>query len=212
MEFKKFNNTDSNIVLVQLVDSFELNSISKEIEYIKEQTSIDFCFLVIKVNNWNDDLSPWKMDAVIGKESFGGLSDKTLKEVLNICNENKTYILGGYSLSALFALWASYNTDRFIAIASSSPSLWFKDFTKYMKENHSYAKYIYLSLGDKEDKTRNEILSSISKKIKEAYECLKPNHQTILEFNSGNHFQNVEERVAKGFIWAINKVQKSRIL
>ena len=64
-----------------------------------------------------EDLSPWKTGAVFGNESFGEgvkdtpifLADKLLPEIREhyfADRANTKYIIGGYSLAGLFALWA----------------------------------------------------------------------------------------------------------
>lgn len=35
-------------------------------------------------------------------------------------DKDRTYIIGGYSLAGLFALWAAYQTDVFCAVAAAS--------------------------------------------------------------------------------------------
>ena len=111
--------------------------------------------IAVKVDDWNLDLSPWRSPAVFGKEDFGGGAASLLEEILRLCSdESKTYYLGGYSLAGLFSLWASYQTDRFAGIAAASPSVWFPGFLPYMKEHENQSRAVYLSLGDKEEKTK----------------------------------------------------------
>lgn len=55
----------------------------------------------------------------------------------------------------LFSLWAAYQTDAFAGVAAASPSIWFPDFLQYMKEHDIRTESVYLSLGDREEKTRN---------------------------------------------------------
>ena len=97
-----------------------------------------------------------------------------LNEVLKICtNQEKTYFIGGYSLAGLFALWAAYQTDVFKGVAAASPSMWFPGFADYMRENIIHAKFVYLSLGDKEEKTRNPVMAAVGDRIREAYGLLR---------------------------------------
>jgi predicted alpha/beta superfamily hydrolase len=51
----------------------------------------------------------------------------------------KTYIIGGYSLAGLFALWASTRTDLFFGVAAASPSVWFPGFIDYMADHSVHA-------------------------------------------------------------------------
>lgn len=58
-------------------------------------------------------------------------------------------------MAGLFSLWAAYQTDTFAGVAAASPSIWFPDFLQYMKEHDIRTESVYLSLGDREEKTRN---------------------------------------------------------
>ena len=116
-------------------------------------------------------------------------------------------ILGGYSLAGLFALWASYQTDRFEGIVAASPSVWFPKWIEYATINKPLAKSIYLSLGDKEEKTKNPVMAQVGNAIRKQEELLKGQvEKTILEWNPGNHFVDSEKRMAKGFAWVMNSL------
>ena len=197
-------NPDASVVMIQMADDHDLEFIESEVREIQKLTEVDFCLVAIKVQNWNLDLSPWKAPAVFGKEGFGGGADKTLEEVLKYCSDrDKTYIIGGYSLAGLFALWAAYQTDVFAAVAAASPSIWFPGFVDFMKENEIHSKAVYLSLGDKEERARNPVMASVGTCIREASDILKDKGiKTILEWNQGNHFKDADLRTAKAFAWA----------
>ncbi len=202
----EFGNPDANIVLIQMVDDHDLEGIKNEVALISENAKRDFRLIALKVGNWNNDLSPWQAPAVFGKEDFGGGADATLKEVLALCtNRSKTYYIGGYSLAGLFALWASYQTDVFVGVAAASPSIWFPGFVDYMKNNDIKTSKVYLSLGDKEEKTKNPVMAMVGSKIREAYECLENTQIGVtLEWNSGNHFKDTDLRTAKAFLWILS--------
>lgn len=197
-------NPDASVVMIQMADDHDLEFIESEVREIQKLTEVDFCLIAIKVQNWNLDLSPWKAPAVFGKEGFGGGADKTLEEVLKYCSDrDKTYIIGGYSLAGLFALWAAYQIDVFAAVAAASPSIWFPGFVDFMKENEIHSKAVYLSLGDKEEKARNPVMATVGACIREASDILKEKGiKTILEWNQGNHFKDADLRTAKAFAWA----------
>ena len=155
----KYGNPEAPIVLIQSVGDHDLPEIEGEVAQIRKLTALDFQMIAVKVDDWNLDLSPWRSPAVFGKEDFGGGAASLLEEILRLCSdESKTYYLGGYSLAGLFSLWASYQTDRFAGIAAASPSVWFPGFLPYMKEHENQSRAVYLSLGDKEEKTRNPAL------------------------------------------------------
>jgi len=202
----EFGNPKANIVLIQMVDEHDLEGIENEVSLISDNTKLDFHLIAFQVNNWNNDLSPWQAPAVFGKEGFGGCAEVTLKEVLSLCTDrSKTYYIGGYSLSALFALWAAYQTDVFEGVAAS-PSIWFPGFVDYMEKSDLKASKVYLSLGDKEEKVRNPVMAKVGDDIRRAHAILQ-NKQivTTLEWNPGNHFRDPDIRTAKAFSWVINQ-------
>ncbi len=202
-----YGNTSAPTVLIQMVDDHDLEGIESEVAEIKRLTDYDFCLHAIKVKDWNKDLSPWTAPAVFGKEDFGNSAADTLAEVLKTCtDQNKTYIIGGYSLAGLFALWAAYQTDVFKGIAAASPSVWFPGFADYMRENEIHADSVYLSLGDREEKTRNPVMATVGDRIREAHELLKDQGiNTILEWNQGNHFKEADIRTAGAFAWVMRQ-------
>ncbi|MBP5623470.1 MAG: esterase, partial [Lachnospiraceae bacterium] len=202
-----YGNPDADTVLIQPVDNHDLEGIVNEAERIKQLSGKDFCLVAIKVDNWNSDLSPWEAPAVFGNESFGGKAAAALDEVLKLTgNPSKTYYIGGYSLAGLFAIWAAYQTDVFKGVAAASPSVWFPGFSDYMAERKICANSVYLSLGDKEEKTRNPVMATVGDNIRKAHELLKAQGvNTVLEWNPGNHFKDPDIRMAKGFEWVIKQ-------
>ena len=211
MDKEYFGDINAKLVLIQPVDEHDLSFIDNEIKEIKRLTNDkEFLLIAFKANNWNKDLSPYKAPAVFGKDDFGNGASNTLKEILDTCNDlNKTYVIGGYSLAGLFAIWAACNTHLFKGVVGASPSLWFPNFINYMKENNINTDHVYLSLGDKEEKTKNPVMSKVGICIKEAYEILKNNNIDVtFEWNEGNHFKDADIRTAKGFAWVINILSK----
>lgn len=207
MGIHEFGNKDANIVLIQMVDSHDLEGIENEIRIISDSTEVDFYMAAVDVADWNQDLSPWKAPAVFGKNDFGDGASVTLEKIKKLCEDrSKTYYIGGYSLAGLFAIWAAYQTDIFSGVAAASPSMWFPGFVEYMKDNTIWVDTVYLSLGDKEHKARNPVMASVKDKITEAYEWLKANDiDCILEWNEGNHFKDFDIRTAKAFSWIMNR-------
>lgn len=198
-------NPDAKTVLIQMVDDHDLEGMESEVAAIKKMTDVDFSLLAIKVQNWNADLSPWTAPAVFGREDFGNRATETLTDVLKYCaDQEKAYIIGGYSLAGLFALWAAYQTDVFKAVAAASPSVWFPGFLDFMKATAIHADSVYLSLGDKEDKARNPVMATVGERIREAHDLLQAQGiKTTLEWNQGNHFKDTDIRTAKAFAWVL---------
>ena len=205
MRFEYGDPASANI-LIQMVDDHDLSVIESEAEAIKEKAGDDFCLVAFKVEDWNRDLSPWKAPAVFGNEDFGDGAQETLAKVLaEMGDPAKTYYIGGYSLAGLFALWAVYQTDRFRGAAAASPSMWFPGFVKYMGENPVRADKVYLSLGDREEKTRNQVMAAVGDCIRAGHEILRGQGVTCtLEWNRGNHFMDPDLRTAAAFAWLLN--------
>ncbi|AVM68474.1 esterase [Lachnospiraceae bacterium oral taxon 500] len=206
MTVYEYGNPAAEIVLIQPVDEQDLSVIENEVNEIKRLSKPNFYLLAIKIDKWNDQLSPWPAPALFGKDNFGEGAKDTLEEILSLCaDKDKTYIIGGYSLAGLFALWAAYQTDVFHAVAAASPSIWFLGFVDYMKNSEIKADKIYLSLGDKEEKTRNPVMASVGDCIREANVLLQEKGiTTVLEWNQGNHFKDSDIRTAKAFAWVLN--------
>ena len=180
------------------------------------QSAHRFLFAAIPVESWNDALSPWKSPAVWGKQGFGGKAAETrrflMEQVIPILKqqlrlpENVKIILGGYSLAGLFALWASTQTDLFYGVAAASPSVWFPGWMEFEQQHLIQAQHIYLSLGDKEERTKNAVMAAVGDNIRTLHSRLaERGADCTLEWNSGGHFKNADLRTAKAFQWAMEE-------
>ncbi len=207
MTLHYYADKNADTVLIQPVDEHDLAEIENEVAEIKKLTSVGFQLIAVEVEDWNRELSPWEAPAVFGNEGFGSGAADTLTEILKLCSDkSKTYYIGGYSLAGLFALWAAFQTDVFSGVAAASPSVWFPDFVGYMKENKIKCDTVYLSLGDKEEKTKNAVMSKVGDCIREGYEWLTGQGiHCVLEWNKGGHFKEPALRTAKGFAWVMRR-------
>jgi predicted alpha/beta superfamily hydrolase len=207
MDIFEYGNKDAELVLIQMVDDHDLEIIENEVKLVRNYTGADFRLIACRVDDWNNDLSPWEAPAVFGKQGFGGGAKDTLTKVMTFCEDkSKTYYIGGYSLAGLFALWAACQKDVFQGAAAASPSVWFPGFTDYLNEQKMKSENVYLSLGDKEEKARNPVMATVGDRIREAYELLKKqNINCILEWNEGNHFKDADLRTAKAFSWVMKQ-------
>ncbi|MCR4617956.1 MAG: esterase [Lachnospiraceae bacterium] len=205
-----FGNPEADIVLIQPVDQSDLEMIEEEIKIIKELTCKDFKLIAFKVSDWNRELTPWSAPAVFGKTDFGDGAGDTLKEILDVCTDGrKTYYIGGYSLAGLFSLWAAYQTDIFKGVGAASPSVWYPGFDKYFLSHDIKADTVYLSLGDKEARTKNQVMARVEENIKHLNDNLMNNNiHCHFESNLGNHFKDSEIRTAKAFAYILNHQNK----
>ena len=211
METYLFGSESAPNVLIQPVDSHDLEGIENEVKTISELTNADFRMIAVRVPDWNRDLSPWTAPAVFGKESFGDGAGDFLEGILPLCPDGKTCYIGGYSLAGLFALWAAYRTGRFAGVAAASPSVWFPGFTDFMQANRIQSKAVYLSLGDREEKAKNPVMATVGSRIREAEGILKAQGiPCTLEWNPGNHFRDADIRTAKAFAWVLNHTPEDR--
>ena len=206
MKTYEFGSADSDIVLIQPVDDHDLEGIENEFTAIITGCDMDVRLIAVRIDDWNNDLSPWEAPAVFGKENFGRGASETLGVLLELCGDkSRTYYIGGYSLAGLFSLWAAYQTDVFKGVAAASPSMWFPGFVEYMKKNEIKTDTVYLSLGDREEKARNPIMATVGDRVREAHVLLKERGvNCMLEWNEGNHFKDADIRTARAFSWTLN--------
>ena len=202
-------------LLLQMTGEHELQGIGHEVTVIA-QSSWNFLFAAVPVERWNDTLSPWEAPAVWGKQGFGGnamdtlrfLTEQvipTLKQQLRL-PENIKIILGGYSLAGLFALWASTQTDLFYGVAAASPSVWFPGWMEFEQRHPIQAQRIYLSLGDREERTRNATLAVVGDNIRTLHsQLIARGADCTFEWNSGGHFKDADLRTAKAFQWGMEE-------
>ena len=211
-----YGEQNSPHVLIQAIDAHDLEGLGAEYSAILSLTDTAAPLLVaFLIDHWNTELSPWCAPAVFGKDSFGAGAADTLSYVMNVLipdmetvsAEKRRYYLGGYSLSGLFSLWAAYQTDRFAGICAASPSVWFPGWMDYVSSHAIQSPLVYLSLGEREERTRNQVMSKVGDNIRQQNELLSREPSVrdhTLEWNKGNHFKDSEIRTARGFAWLLN--------
>ena len=206
-EVTLYEGDNPQCLIIHPTDSQEIKAMDSLITLLKE-TGEDFAMAIFKVKDWNGDLSPWKAAAVFGKDDFAGEASRTLnfveKELLPELKKtlDVPVIIGGYSLAGLFALWASYQSDSFAAVAAMSPSVWFDGWREYAENNEIKVKTVFLSLGDREEKTRNPRMAKVGDNIRRQKQLLdEANVKSTLVWNPGNHFMDFDKRCAAGYNW-----------
>ena len=211
-----YNESNKDKIPVIILNTYDEDGIS----IWKETNTNNYILVTISNIDWNNDMSPWYMnklyqseDDYLGKadEYLNLLTNSIIPNITNIINnelhkEITEYIIAGYSLAGLFALYSIYKTNIFNKVISCSGSLWYPNFTNYVKENNylNKPKKIYFSLGNKESNTKNELLKTVKDKTIELVDHYKNiGIDTIYEENIGNHFQDVTKRIAKGINWIL---------
>ena len=210
-----YGEAHAEYLLLQMTGEHELQSMDHEVTVIA-QSSWNFLFAAIPVESWNDALSPWEAPAVWGKQGFGGKAADTLsfltEEVIPSLKqqfdfpENVKIILGGYSLAGLFALWASTQTNLFYGIAAASPSVWFPGWMEFEQQHPTQAQRVYLSLGNKEEHTKNAVMAVVGDNIRTLHsQLIARGADCTFEWNSGGHFKDANLRTARAFRWVMEE-------
>ena len=210
-----YGEAHAEYLLLQMTGEHELQSIDHEAAAIA-QSGRKYLFAAVPVSNWNDALSPWEAPVVWGTQGFGGKAADTLRflteQVIAVLKqqfdlpENVKIILGGYSLAGLFALWASTQTGLFYGVAAASPSVWFPGWMEFEQQHPMQTQRIYLSLGDKEARTKNTVMAAVGDNIRTLHSRLaERGADCTLEWNSGGHFKDADLRTARAFQWVMEE-------
>jgi predicted alpha/beta superfamily hydrolase len=192
------------------------------LDCLRELTDAPFSLAACPVEDWDRELSPWPAKAVFkGGEDFGGGGDAFLERaeqaILPAVREGlgapaAPVYLAGYSLAGLLAAYALFRLPWLTGAVCCSGSLWFPGFIEYA-EAHPLAgkpERVYLSLGDKEKKSRNPVLSRVE-------DCTTAFRDLLLSrginstfvSNPGNHFQEPDRRMALGITWCLDRERET---
>ena len=203
----------SKNTFVQMVDDHDLEYMDKLMAELEQQAGSDWCLVTVKVKSWNHDLTPWEAPPVFGNEGFGDGASGTLQFLLEEVipefekenpAEDRRYYIAGYSLAGLFALWAGYSCDVFTGVVAASPSVWYPGWNDFAKSHEFRAGRAYLSLGDKESRTRNQVMAKVGENIERQQRVLcEKGVDCVLEWNQGNHFRDPDKRTARGMAWML---------
>lgn len=183
-------------------------------EAMQQIKSIPIVLAVISDIDWNDEMTPLKCPPMFKGDSpcTGGadayirkLEEKIVPAILDEMAAKPEYIaIAGYSLGGVFAIYSLYKTDIFSRVVSASGSMWFPGFLDFVRKNEMLVKpeRVYFSLGDKEARTRNQMLRTVEDNTKEICELIENSGvESIFEMNEGNHFKDVDLRLARGIKW-----------
>ena len=210
---------EPKVLLIQTLGAQEHGSIDSEVAMIRQLTGTSFVMAAFAIGDWEEELTPWHDPALSKRQAVGEHAFETLDHITDSLIPylkerfgNLPVVLGGYSLGGLFSRWAASKAECFDAVAAVSPSLWINAWCDFSDAHAVHARYVYLSLGDREEHTRNKAFAQVGNNIRWEHEHLRqvlgPDH-TTLEWNTGNHFVDSARRTAKGFAWCINKLIKN---
>lgn len=214
-----FLQPNPDFLLIQAADEHDEKILTRETELTIQGGDVPFVLATFRIRQWFDELTPWTSPPVFGHHGFGDGAQNTLAFLENafipailsrfsLDRKRIRICLGGYSLVGLFALWCGYQSKAFEGITAVSPSVWYPKWTTFMQKNSPLAKDIYLSLGKDEEKTKNQVMAKVGDNIRLQANLLQeaPSiRRSLLEWNEGNHFANVAERMAKGWIWLMRE-------
>lgn len=66
---------------------------------------------------------------------------------------------------------------------------------------------VYLSLGTREEKTRNPVMRTVGDCVRNSFAWMQAQGvNCTLEWNPGNHFKDPGLRTAKAFAWVLNHI------
>ncbi len=215
-EIKLFGADKPCCLLIQPSARHENATLEAETARLEALSGIPFLLAAIELEDWTRDLLPWPDRNISRDEEAGKHAEDTLRYILSelIPDLEERYghlpvIIGGYSLGGLFALWASTRTERFEAVAAASPSVWIRDWLRFAGKNPSRARRIYLSLGDREEKAKNQAIARVGDNLRTYYDMLKeqmePEHCTLV-WEEGGHFAENDSRLARAFAWCLKDV------
>ena len=180
-------------------------------------TDKPFMLAAFQTEDWNACFSPWEAEGIRKGDTFAGkgpetlqfITDKYMPYIREHYPKAGEMLTAGYSLSAIWALWAAYECEALAGCVSCSGSLWFPKWDEYMRGHRMQAKGpVYLSLGVKEEKTRNPQMSRVGDVTRGQYDLLQQDANVTdctLEWNPGGHFADVCDRVSKGIMWILDR-------
>ena len=203
------------VLLIQPLGEHERSTIDNEIALIQKAVQVPFVMAALAINDWEEELTPWHDPNISPHKSVGDHAFETLTFITEQlmpyvfdCYGKLPIVLGGYSLAGLFARWAVCKEDCFDAVAAASPSLWIVAWKGFSDAHKVYARYVYLSLGDREEITKNKAIAQVGNNVRWEYDHLQrtigPDHCTLV-WEKGGHFVTPHLRLARAFAWCINK-------
>ena len=199
-----------------------LNTFSDEGRKVYEAAQATGCppFTLVAISDldWNHDMVSWDSPpAFKNAEPCTGGADDYLRllteEIIPTAEKGIAGVpcwrgIAGYSLAGLFALYAIYQTDLFSRVGSISGSLWFPGMKEYIfsHEPTCWPGCMYFSLGDKESKTRNQVLRNVRQNTDEIHAFYRGKGiDTTFQLNPGNHYNQAVERTVDGLCWLLSR-------
>lgn len=214
-KIKIFKNGDGGPLIILGASKHSEDTAQSVFELVKESApGKPFVLASFAAHDWDRAFSPWpsKRD-----ERFWGGGEETLEEIRKLIDgELREYsrqkiFMAGYSLAGLFSLWSLYRSEMFDGCACCSGSLWFEGWTEFASKNQIRRKgIVYISLGGKEEKTKDPVMATIGGATRQQDKILEkdPNvKKKTLVMNPGGHFSSPDKRLAKGITWLLENCE-----
>ena len=154
------------------------------------------------LQGWNEKLKPY-----IGKPHnhfCWPLSKPRIGTTICRLGLHRPYGVSRALAAGLFALWAATQNDALYGVAAASPSVWFPGWQEHEAARPIQTQRVYLSLGDREEHTKNQTMASVGDNIRALHTALTQRGTACtLEWNTGGHFKDVDLRTARAFAWTM---------
>jgi len=210
---------------VPLVYYIDYNEQGEPLLQACREAGCDMGFNLVTLSglHWDEELTPWPSPPVVSRaDRFTGggpdllrlLTTSIMPQVEQRLPQPAAWrVLAGYSLAGLFAVWAMHGTDEFAGCLSASGSMWYPDILPWM-QSHAMSptvRRVYLSLGDKESRSRNAALRVTQDNTLQLARLFAHRGVTTrFVLNPGNHFQQAMQRVASGIVWHLTPIHSNK--
>jgi Predicted hydrolase of the alpha/beta superfamily len=159
--------------------------------------------------DWNRDYTPWYLEGTNGL-IFAGKANETLdfmKNTLVPMLQSRFSLNGevypvGYSLGGLTALYVHCMLG-FTGCGSCSGSLWFPGWLEFLQEHQPSGK-VYLSLGGKEEKTKDPLMCEVVTATQKSKELIAKSAKVTYVKEPGGHFREIPQRIGRAILWLLN--------
>lgn len=175
-------------------------------EYVRPPVPKDCCVVMVYPYDWSEMMTPWA-NAGRGMENTGGGGDfaAAFETVLRLPVESgfadgvRWRGIAGYSLGGLEALYMAARMKDFDYAGSVSGSLWYAGAAAYFEANplDERVKKAYLSLGAKEDQTKDAERRLVRRHTDALAERMGRSVKLRYEINDGGHFTDIARRIGK---------------
>lgn len=175
-------------------------------EHVEPPVPEECCLVMVYPYDWTSMMTPWScpgrgMEATGGGEEFAAeFSSELIGPVeRELGRKAERRGIAGYSLGGLEALYMAARMGIFDYAGSVSGSLWYEGAAEYFNKNplDSRVKRVYMSLGSKEDRTKDAVRRTVRRNTDALAEIIGSDRELLYEINSGGHFTGIAERIGK---------------